>query len=144
MAVRLRAAVDRTLDHIRGLYPAATFSVMSSLAEGADRLIARAAMNRLGARLYVPLPLPFEVYVQDFGDSSTLDHEASIAEFDELLGRADRYFELPLEFGTRVELAEATEAGADRACAAVRARWRVRSAALSRTHRCLGWRCTRR
>ena len=30
------------------------------------------------------------------------------------LTRADRYFELPLEFGTRVELAEANEAGADR------------------------------
>jgi len=104
-------AVDLTLDHVRDLYPGATFSVMSSLAEGADRLIARAAMNRLAARLYVPLPLPFEVYVEDFGESSALDRDASVTEFYELLGRAERYFELPLEFGTRVELAEATEAG---------------------------------
>ncbi len=107
-------AVDLTLDHIRDLHPAATFSVMSSLAEGADRLIARAAMRRLEARLYVPLPLPFEVYVDDFGHSSAFDREASVIEFYELLGRADRYFELPLEFGTRVELAQATEAGAAR------------------------------
>lgn len=105
-------AVDRTLDHLRNLYPGAAFSVMSSLAEGADRLIARAAMDRLDARLYVPLPLPFEVYVDDFGEASALDREASVTEFYDLLGRADRYFELPLEFGTRVQLAERTEAGA--------------------------------
>jgi hypothetical protein len=70
-------------------------------------------MSRLGARLYVPLPLPFEAYVEDFGDSSALDREASVSEFYELLGRAERYFELPLEFGTRVELAQATETGAN-------------------------------
>jgi len=111
------SAVDATLDHIAALHPYAAFAVMSSLAEGADRLIARAAMDRLDARLFVPLPLPYELYAQDFGDSSALDHETSLAEFHDLLGRADAYVELPLEFGTWLDLARRDEPGAAaRAC----------------------------
>src|SRR5215467_13382687 len=39
--------------------------VLSSLAEGADRLVARVAMAH-GARLVAPLPMPVEEYRRDF------------------------------------------------------------------------------
>jgi hypothetical protein len=106
-------AVERTLDHIRNEHPRATFVVMSSLAEGADRLVARAAMEVLDARLHVPLPLPYDLYLEDFGASSALDRETSLSEFHELLGRAERYFELPAVFGNQMELARPDASGAE-------------------------------
>jgi hypothetical protein len=63
--------------------------VLSSLAEGADRLVARRLMARHAARLIVPLPLPRAQYLQDF------PMPASKAEFEELIRLADRVVELP-------------------------------------------------
>ena len=105
-------ALERTLTFIRTQHPGAAFTVMSSLAEGADRLVARAAMDVLDARLHVPLPLPYDLYLDDFGASTVLDREASLSEFHELLGRAERYFELPALFGNQIELARTSQAGA--------------------------------
>jgi hypothetical protein len=61
-----------------------TFSVLSPLAEGADRVVARAVLEYPGARLDVVLPLALEDYLEDFAT------EASRKEFEELLGRCDR------------------------------------------------------
>lgn len=95
----LTTAIERTLRHIGEQHARAEFVVLSSLAEGADRLIARSALDILGARLHVPLALPYELYVEDFGGTAALGREASIREFHDLLGRAERYFEMSLEFG---------------------------------------------
>jgi hypothetical protein len=57
-------------------------TVVSSLAEGADRVVAHRVMARAGARLEAVLPLPAPDYRRDFATA------ASCAEFDELLGRA--------------------------------------------------------
>jgi len=54
--------------------------VLSSLAEGADRLIARVAMKH-GAKLIAPLPLPADEYRADFA------HDA-MPEFNDLLANA--------------------------------------------------------
>jgi hypothetical protein len=96
----LVAAIERTLRHVAGLHPDAEFTILSSLAEGADRMVARAGLDVLGARLHVPLPLPYELYVEDFGAMPSLARHASTEEFHALLGRAERYVEMPLEFGT--------------------------------------------
>lgn len=64
------------------------FIVLSPLAEGADRIVARVAMDVLKARLIVPLPLPVATYVQDFPETR--------GEFDALLARADDVIEGPL------------------------------------------------
>jgi hypothetical protein len=77
---------------------------MSPLAEGADRVVARLAMDVLGAELHVPLPLPYELYSEDFGDSMVLGEGESNQEFMTLVGRASRYYELPLRFGSFAEL----------------------------------------
>lgn len=59
--------------------------VLSSLAEGADRLAAEIALQR-GHRLVVPLPLAVEEYEKDFAT------EGSRVAFRDLLARAQRWF----------------------------------------------------
>jgi hypothetical protein len=58
--------------------------VLSALAEGADRLVARVALAQ-GARLIAPLPLPREEYRRDFEPGLK---PGNAAEFDELLAQA--------------------------------------------------------
>jgi len=59
------------------------FVILSPLAEGADRLVARIAMDVLDARLVVPLPLPL-----DDPDGYQKDFPASVKEFERLLAKA--------------------------------------------------------
>ncbi|MEO6835973.1 MAG: hypothetical protein ABI231_08715 [Candidatus Tumulicola sp.] len=66
---------------LRNTYPHTPLILMSSLAEGADRLVARAALD-FGAELYVVLPLPLHVYEQDFSS------EPSLQEFRQLMQRS--------------------------------------------------------
>ena len=63
----------------RGGTKAITFSILSPLAEGADRLVARAVLGYPGARLVAVLPLVVEDYLEDFVT------EESRREFQELL-----------------------------------------------------------
>jgi len=101
----LRSRIESVLAEIVAAYPDAAFTVLSPLAEGADRLVASIALEMLPrARLHVPLPLPYEIYVSDFGAHPSLSRAASIAEFQALLGLATRYFEMPLKFGNVIEL----------------------------------------
>jgi hypothetical protein len=80
---------------IEGLRQAGTtpisFRVLSPLAEGADRVVARAVLDYPDARLDVVLPLALEDYLEDFAT------EESRAEFDELFGRC----EMPVLLRTR-------------------------------------------
>lgn len=76
------AAVDRTLGSVAP--QSGPIEVWSSLAEGADRLVAERAIDTLRATLVVVLPLDPEDYRTDFADP------ASVEAFDRLLARADR------------------------------------------------------
>lgn len=71
--------------------------VMSSLAEGADQLVARVAME-FGAGLVSPLPMPAEEYRRDFPPDS-----AAAAEFDRLLSLAITAPEMPLAGGASLD-----------------------------------------
>lgn len=102
---RLEQALARTFEAIRDGHPDADFVILSALAEGTDRIAARLAMEHLGARLQVPLPLPYEIYLESFGGREGRGRAASGAEFRTLVGRAECYFELPLRFGTYEDLA---------------------------------------
>lgn len=64
-----RSAVDLALDRLLGSCAAAV--VISPLAEGADRLVARCVLARPGAALEVPLPLPISDYLDDFGSPAS-------------------------------------------------------------------------
>ena len=86
---RLEEIVRSIFTDLRARYPHTPLEILSPLAEGADRLVARVALD-LGARLVVPLPMPRELYLDDF------ESEESRAEFDHMLARADEVVELPL------------------------------------------------
>ncbi|HWF97468.1 MAG TPA: hypothetical protein VG291_21165 [Xanthobacteraceae bacterium] len=73
--------------------------VLSALAEGADRLVARVALTQ-GARLIAPLPLPREEYRRDFEPGLK---PGNAAEFDELLGQAIAAPVIPFTHGNSLE-----------------------------------------
>jgi hypothetical protein len=90
VAGRTRAVLD--LIETRALpHPSATpvtYTVVSALAEGADRLVAQVVLERDGSELEVVLPLAVDDYLGDFASAE------SRAEFQVLLSRAVR---LPVE-----------------------------------------------
>jgi hypothetical protein len=73
--------------------------VVSSLAEGADRLVADLVLARPSARLAVVLPLAPDDYERDF------DTAASVDEFRALLARADSVETVDVPVGTSREQA---------------------------------------
>jgi len=75
-------ASQQNIDRIRRAGTTAiSFSVLSPLAEGADRAVARAVLTEPGARLDVALPMMLEDYLKDFAT------EESREEFKDLLGQ---------------------------------------------------------
>jgi hypothetical protein len=76
-------ALGRVREHFAGT-GAARLEAVSPLAEGADRIVARAVLAEPGARLTVPLPFPVDDYATDFAAPG------SNTEFEELLERAAR------------------------------------------------------
>jgi len=78
----LEAAVDAIFAKLREKAPDAPLLLLTSLAEGADRLVARLAQERHGAELLVVLPRAAQDYREDFASPD------SKAEFDRLLASA--------------------------------------------------------
>jgi hypothetical protein len=80
---KLQTGIDRALAHIDSIFPHQPWAILSSLAEGADRLVVeRVLLSRPDARLIVPLPLEQSEYLKDF------EPGASVAQFLSLLHRA--------------------------------------------------------
>ena len=78
----LRRQLRHAFAGLRERFPELQPIVLSPLAEGGDRLVAEAGLE-LGARLIVPLPLPAEMYVQDFATARSRE------QFEHLLGQAE-------------------------------------------------------
>ncbi len=83
----LAAEVAAVLEKIKGALPAevrdsAVFRILSPLAEGADRLVARIVMESAGGRLDVVLPMEKEEYAADFKKPGSRE------EFERLLAEA--------------------------------------------------------
>jgi hypothetical protein len=81
--------VDKTLHAIKKIFKNESIAILSPLAEGADRIIAERALAIDGTKLIAVLPLPVEMYQEDFRSPS------SIKEFQGLLELADEIIELP-------------------------------------------------
>jgi hypothetical protein len=81
----LREAVRGVLSGFRDRYPSTRLIILSPLAEGADRLVAHEALA-LGLSLVAPLPFEPAEFEKDFATPE------SVAEFRELLARADESF----------------------------------------------------
>lgn len=86
---KLTTAVDSALAKIERVFEDPKMRVISSLAEGADRLMVVQALARGKAALIVPLPLPEDEYLTDFSS------ETSKEEFHQLLAQAEEVLTLP-------------------------------------------------
>ena len=84
------------------------FTLVTPLAEGSDRVLAEALMQRemgLNCDLEVVLPLPWEIYYNTFSDGPDPNIRAeSVKQFMNLTARA-KHYQLPLKFGTIAEVA---------------------------------------
>jgi hypothetical protein len=92
----LEARVRQIFAELQNRCPHTPLLLLSPLAEGADQLVARVALEK-GVRLIVPLPMPQALYEEDF------QTEASRDEFNTLLHQAQWCLELPLLQDTREE-----------------------------------------
>lgn len=92
----LKTQIQLVFDRFRLAYPAASFELLSPLAEGADRIAAEVALHA-GIPIVVPMPMAQAEYEKDFGTPE------SLSEFRRLLGTADSHFEV-----------RDTESGSDR------------------------------
>jgi hypothetical protein len=86
---KIMAGVESALRRILSTFPDSNYRVLSSLAEGADRILAERFLLIPSASLWVPLPLPEEEYLKDFETSESKE------EFYRLLGKAERVIHLP-------------------------------------------------
>lgn len=85
---KLQTAVEAALDRLEAFFPEGELVIVSPLAEGADRMVAQAALER-GAKLFAPLPFARDEYLEDF------ESDESKEQFLDLLERADEVIELP-------------------------------------------------
>ncbi len=99
----LAESVARQLESLRA--PGGPLTLLSCLAEGADRLVAHVGLSRFNAKLIAVLPLPVERYEEDFHS------DASRRDFRKLLLRASQVVEIP----------ETATGGADRSAQYARA-----------------------
>jgi hypothetical protein len=88
---RLIRGIEEALRRIQAGYPGRRLAVLSSLAEGADRLVAEAVLRTPKSRLVVVLPFPEEEYVADFGAEGS----PSWVHYDSLMRRAAEVVRLP-------------------------------------------------
>jgi hypothetical protein len=82
-------AIDQVLAHILAVFGEDSLTLVSPLAEGADRLLVWRCLGKYAPRLVVPLPLALDDYRRDFhsADSRTAFHS--------LLADADEIIQLP-------------------------------------------------
>lgn len=92
---KIRQQVRELFENLRSEFPDLPLVLLNPLAEGGDMLVARVALE-MGIALEIPLPMPLEVYEQDFQDPAVL------AEFRSLLAQGES-FELPLAEGNSLE-----------------------------------------
>jgi hypothetical protein len=85
---KLEAGLDAVALRIAAAFPGELWTVISALAEGGDRLVARGLLARPGTRLLAVLPLAADDYEADFSTA------ASRHEFRSLLDRADEVIEI--------------------------------------------------
>ena len=98
----LKKRLNTVIANLQKEYSNTSIVMISSLADGADRLAAEVAIEK-GIGLIAPLPMPQELYEQDFS-------ETSVKQFRNILDRADMVITLPIEPGSTID---AIRAGGD-------------------------------
>jgi hypothetical protein len=82
--------LDRALNKILDVYGDRPLVVLSSLAEGVDRIVAEVVLGRPDAKLIAVIPFGIRDYASDFGDEGS----ASRVHFNSLLHRASKIIKL--------------------------------------------------
>jgi hypothetical protein len=91
----LKQTLKEIFDQFKRAYPKTPLVVLSALAEGADQVAARAALDA-GAFVRAPLPFPPEIYRQ----STSFDSDDGRRELDDLLAHERvEWFVVPLPDG---------------------------------------------
>ena len=90
---RIAEAVSEVFVKLKRDYPASRIIMLSPLAEGADRLVAKVALQH-GCRLIVPMPMPRSIYERDFESAE------SQAEFDSLVRQSIGTLQIPFPEGS--------------------------------------------
>jgi hypothetical protein len=95
---RVEVGVELALKAIEKAWPGEHLTVLSALAEGADRLVAQTVLARSDARLVAVLPLAKDDYMTDFGSPESksefvafLDRAVSVVEGDGAATREEAY-----------------------------------------------------
>lgn len=83
-------SITTEIRKIRDTHKEAEFIILSGLAEGADRLVAKIVIKELKAKLIAVLAVPQESFTMDFADAK------SKREFKALLTKADTIITAPL------------------------------------------------
>jgi hypothetical protein len=84
----LLSAIDKVFEKINQVYSFSNLKVISPLAEGADRIIARRSISFVHAYLIALLPFPEKEYLKDFST------QESVQEFQGLIHQAKQIIEL--------------------------------------------------
>jgi hypothetical protein len=85
---KIMAGVEEAVQYICWAYPGSSFRILSSLAEGTDRILANRLLQIPNAVLWVSLPMPREEYLKDFESSSSKE------EFNRLLEIAEQVIQV--------------------------------------------------
>lgn len=83
----IEESLQQLFRSLREIYPHTPLRILSPLAEGSDRTVAKLAL-KWGAELVIPLPMSEQEYRRDF--------EATVADFDDLKRQASMVFVVPL------------------------------------------------
>ncbi len=70
---KIEYGVERALNHITERYAGCSLVLLSSLAEGSDRIAARLVLNRKGGGLVAVLPFDETEYINDFPSTESID-----------------------------------------------------------------------
>ena len=82
-------AIDEVIETITQEYSYQSLKLLSPLAEGADRIVAKQILTSSNAYFVAILPFPMQEYLEDFSTAE------SKQEFHELFRQADQVIELP-------------------------------------------------
>lgn len=87
---KIQRGIEDAITRIRSVYAGRPLVVLSSLAEGADRLVVETVLNTPDSGLIAVIPFQLKDYVSDFGEEGSPSH----VHFDSLLREASEVVEL--------------------------------------------------
>ncbi len=98
--------IREKLDLIKEDNPNRNYIVLCSVANIAEQQIVDCVIKSWGAKLIIPLPLPYALYKEDFPvnlmseSRSESEKKSGLELFTDVIGLSEHYYEMPLRFGT--------------------------------------------